>query len=56
MLPTQSRRTLEFRSPAFREAKPVRKESGFYTVTHDEFAGLENLDREELDEDDGDAF
>ena len=57
MAPSQShqpRRTLEFRSPAFRNAEPARKErnehrSGFFP-TVDEFAGLERLDRDELDD------
>jgi len=51
MSPTQSRRTLEFRSPAFRNAEPARKEhkSGFF-VAVDEFAGIDRLDRDELDD------
>ena len=61
------RRTLEFRPPSStrkpaapveqtpaRDAKRIPARSGFYTAV-DEFKGLEDLGRVELDEEDGDA-
>ena len=59
MLSPQSRRTLEFRSPALRNNAPAQpaaapRKSGFY-VSVDEFAGIDQLDRAELDDDDADV-
>ena len=51
MSPMQSpRKTLELRPSVPRDPKPLTRESGFFPSV-DEFAGLERLDREELDED-----